>query len=167
MGTQARTDANTWEIPPLRETGPRVWVLLPDQQEIRGMLVAQVQGSTGAWFCMVAVAGWEHVQVEGQDRAQATSVVLPVPATHVERIEGERYEGIPTHRHPAPQPVGPDGEWWYVQQMCGTGELRYLHHARCWCPGPRDERLDAERARQELLVPGTVPCSACDPKKEL
>lgn len=154
-----------WEVPPLPEVGPRVWVMLPDQQEVSGMLLAQLQGNTGSWLCLVSVSIWEHAQVEGRDQAQATCVHITVPASHIERVEGERYEHIVTRRHPSPRPEAVE-DWWYVQRM-RAGDLRYVHHARCWCPGPREQQLDAEQARQELLSPGAVPCSACDPEKDL
>lgn len=148
-------------------TGPRVWVTLPDQQELVGQLLEQRQGSTGTWLCMVSVAVWEHAQLEGRDIAQATSIVTPVPASHVERIEGEHYDGITTRRHPAPRPSGAVEDFWYLQRIRGAGELRYLHHARCFCPGDRKKPLDAERAREELQIAGTVPCSACHPENDL
>ena len=131
------------------------------------MLLAQVQDSTGQWLCLVSLAVWEHVEWGDRVSVEPANVVIPVPASHTARVEGETYEDISTRRHPSPRPR-PEAVFWYVQRIRGArGGLRYVHHSRCWCPGPREAPLDAAAARRALMVPGTFACSACDPESDL
>lgn len=75
QGQEAALDHSWDQAPEGIETGPRVTVTLPDQQPLVGQLLEQRQGSAGDWFCLVALSVWEHVRVQDEDAAQATTII--------------------------------------------------------------------------------------------
>ncbi|GAA2720294.1 hypothetical protein GCM10010315_40320 [Streptomyces luteosporeus] len=80
---------------------PRLWVRLPDGQKMRGRLLRRWQSRQGQWFYTVSLTLWAHAQVDGRDVAEPADVICHIPATQVEQVPDESYDGVPTRRHPA------------------------------------------------------------------
>ena len=74
-------------------------IRLPDGQPVRGWLQMQCRGESG-WYCLVTIPLWDTVDPEPGE------LTLAVPATHVERLDGVRYEGVPTS-HGVAEPERP------------------------------------------------------------
>ncbi|MEU5108175.1 DUF6233 domain-containing protein [Streptomyces sp. NPDC021354] len=165
-------------------SAPPVRIELPDGQEIVGRLIRRWESEDG-WAYRVAVPLWGSVQRDGRDVLEPVDQELDVPASHVERVDGVSYRGVPTLRrdHPLTEadragPTAPgsgSGPWppvrgdasdrWKVQRprlmrpQSGPRPV-VVHHAECFvCPGPAE--LSTEQAREVLAWPEAAACDLC------
>ncbi|MER7666298.1 MULTISPECIES: DUF6233 domain-containing protein [unclassified Streptomyces] len=144
---------------------PPIVVVLPDGQEVRGLVHSRLQTSRG-WMYQVGVPMWRTTAEEWVEPAE---LALWVPAEYVRPMEGVPYEDIPTQQAapasasataaavppaaaaPAPEPDG-------VLIPAATPAVEAGESRRAW----RIERLPRERGRPGWNVVHVHDCEDAD-----
>ncbi|WNO76418.1 MULTISPECIES: DUF6233 domain-containing protein [unclassified Streptomyces] len=144
---------------------PPIVVVLPDGQEVRGLVHSRLQTSRG-WMYQVGVPMW---QTTAEEWVEPAELVLWVPAEYVRPMEGVPYEDIPTQQvEPVPAPATaaagppaaaapapePDG----VLVPAATPAVEAGESRRAW----RIERLPRERGRPGWNVVHVHDCEDAD-----
>ncbi|MFI1568337.1 DUF6233 domain-containing protein [Streptomyces sp. NPDC020490] len=149
---------------------PPITVVLPDDQEIAGLLLCRQQTPEG-WLYQVSVPAWTNT--DGRVEPAWYTVWVQAPA-HVRPIDGVSYDDVPTERLEKPStvrevlgPRRPSG--WVLQKLDGgRGSGRGVIHAVDCEEAPAGAPvLSLERALDAAEHPGTRLCSLCGAAAEL
>ncbi|MGM9349779.1 DUF6233 domain-containing protein [Streptomyces salinarius] len=146
---------------------PPVLVVLPDGQELRGLLHARGQFPQGGWMYWVGLAMWADVP--------ETEAVEPreyrgwLTADQTRPLPGVSYAAVPTHPLKREEPtVEAADRWaWKVQVTTDREGRRRGLVVHVWdCPeAPTDAadggEVDVFTALEALRSPGAVACSEC------
>ncbi|KOV17254.1 hypothetical protein ADK91_02870 [Streptomyces sp. XY511] len=159
-------------MPDPASPAPRVWLTLPDGQELRGRLLARKWTPSG-WRFQVSVALWSATADLGVEPADyVVWVPADVGTEYLRPVDGDDYTGVPTdgppsHPYLAPPPPGADMSWaWTVEQTRTSGPgsrptgTRIHEHG---CPqAPADgPELDLDQALTALTRAGARACQEC------
>ncbi|MEU9237123.1 DUF6233 domain-containing protein [Streptomyces subrutilus] len=144
----------------MSDAAPRVWLTLPDGQEVRGRLLARKWTPAG-WRYQVAVALWSATSDLGVEPADYTVWVPADEGEYLRPDTGADYgtvptEGPPSHPYLAPLPPGADVHWaWTVEQLRVAGPRSrpagtLVHEYRCKVAPADGPELDLEQALAAL-----------------
>lgn len=143
---------------------PPLTVLLPDHQELQGLLIERQEIERGTWRYLVALALWAHTESGQVEPAEYRVYLEP---DQVRPIDGVSYDSAPTHRlPPAPVPIPAGPRWgWRVQQLHHRGgrpggTLVHVHDCEAADGGGRE--VDLDEALTALRRPGARACQECD-----
>lgn len=147
-------------LPPL----PPVRVILPDGQELRGLLHARHQFERGGWMYWVGLAMWADVpETEGVEPREYR---VWLTAAQARPIPGVSYDRVPTQHLPHEDPTAQAADrWaWKVQQVRLPGGRPGGVVVHVWdCEeAPADgAELSVFEALGVLQRPGAVACPEC------
>ncbi|MFE0005240.1 DUF6233 domain-containing protein [Streptomyces erythrochromogenes] len=151
---------------------PRLWLTLPDGQEVRGRLLARKWTPSG-WRYRVAVALWSATADLGVEPADyVVWVPADAEAGYVRPEDGADYSGVPSegppsHPYLAPPPPRADTRWaWTVEQTRnggpGSRPTGTLVHEHGCSQAPADgPDLDLDQALAALARAGARACQQC------
>ncbi|MFB6756043.1 DUF6233 domain-containing protein [Streptomyces sp. NPDC056353] len=149
---------------------PPITVVLPDDQEVTGLLLCRQQTPEG-WLYKVSVPAWTNI--DGRVEPAWYTVWVEAPA-HVKPIDGVSYDGVPTERMEKPStvreilgPRRPSG--WVLQKLDGGRDpgRGVIHTADCEEAPAGAPVLSLDRALDAAEHPGTRLCSLCGAAAEL
>jgi hypothetical protein len=152
-------------MPPTDPPPPPVRVILPDGQELRGLLHAREQFPRGGWMYWVGLPMW--ADVSETETVEPREYRVWLTAEQAQPIRGVSYDQVPTHplQREAPTTEGADRWAWKVQRRDpGKDDRAHRFVVHVWdCPeAPADaSELDVFGALEVLAVPGAVACSEC------
>lgn len=140
---------------------PAVRVVLPDGQEIRGVLHARQETPSG-WRYWTGLPLWQNVGTEGEGIEPAEYRVWLSP-NQVRPLDGVTYD-VPTHRLPTTAP--PDTRWaWTVQRLRGpdgrSTPQTVVHVYDCEHSPRGASELNLDEALDALQRPGARACKEC------
>ncbi|MGV9844797.1 DUF6233 domain-containing protein [Streptomyces fungicidicus] len=148
---------------------PPITVVLPDDQEVTGLLLRRQQTPEG-WLYKVSIPAWTNT--DGRVEPSWYTVWVQAPA-HVRPVNGVSYEAVPTAYMDAPSPVRqelgprrPSG--WVLAKTGGRGPDRGVVHAVDCEEAPTGAPvLTWERALDAAERQGVRLCSLCGAAAEL
>ncbi|MFC8919584.1 DUF6233 domain-containing protein [Streptomyces sp. NPDC057116] len=139
---------------------PAIRVLLPDGQEINGVLHER-QKTPDTWLHLVGILVWNTT---GPGEVEAAEYRSWIDTDHVRPLPGVSYDAVPTRPLPHAVEPAPGTRWsWTVQHLPGRAGAAgtVVHTADCEMAGDGPQ-LDLDQARDALRRPGAVACTACD-----
>jgi hypothetical protein len=144
---------------------PAIAVILPDGQEVRGVLHERRQ-TPDTWMHLIGVPLWSTTESGG---VEAVEYRAWVTTAQVRPVDGVTYGSVPTR--PLPRPVlpvladqAPGSKWaWSVQIIpARPGQSRtVVHTADCSMAGDGPD-LNLDEALSALRRPGAIACKRCD-----
>ncbi len=144
---------------------PPIVVVLPDGQELRGLVHTRVRTQRSVMY-QVGLPMWQSTAEEWVEPAE---YVMWVPDAYVRPVEGVLYDDVST-RHPAPEPApapvveaGESRLAWRIERLPrerGRPGWSVVHVHDCEDADDGDV-LDIEQALLVLQSPGTRVCTKC------
>ena len=143
---------------------PPICVILPDAQEVRGLLHARRQVRDG-WLYQVGILVWQNGTNGSAEPAEQRVWVSP---THARPVPGVSYEHVPTHRLSATDAPSqkrlPAWTLQYLPHRPGHPGATLLHVVGCT---PSDRTLTLAEALAALHQPRAAACIECDAARSL
>jgi hypothetical protein len=152
-------------MPPTDPPLPPVRVILPDGQELRGVLHARQQFPRAGWLYWVGLPMW--ADVPETEAVEPREYRVWLTSEQARPIPGVSYDQVPTRPldSEAPGPQAADRWVWKVQRAevgeDGRAHRFVVHVADCAAAPADASELDVFGALEVLRLPGAEACPEC------